>query len=95
MQAGPGDENVRVDLVDGVGGCGVVSHEVEPVVANGGCWCGCVDGPAKFVSQRHGYDIRVVFGPIGYVLETALPVVYGKVIVVEPCISIFKKGVLE
>jgi hypothetical protein len=49
LHSGPGDEDVWVYFVDGVGGRGVVADEVGPVVAEGGV----VERAAELVAQGH------------------------------------------
>lgn len=88
METAPGDEDVGVDGVDSVGGGGEVAHERDPVVADGGRRSGGVDSATQLVAERHGHDVGVFLRPVGDVLQAAMPVLDGEVVVVEPRVSI-------
>lgn len=95
LHAGPADEDVWVDLVDGICGCGVVANERQPVVADGRRGSSLVDGSSKLVAQSHGDNVRVIFRPVGHGLKTTLPVADGEVVVVEPSVAVYGKVSIE
>lgn len=84
LHAGPGDEQVRVGGVDGVGAGRHVADQRLPVVVE----VGAVPRLAELVAQRQAQDVGVGLGPAGDVRQPALPVLDVKVHVAEPGVAV-------